>query len=148
MSSMRSATSAAHRVPNHAGPNPRAAGLSALSLPPRIAGSYPSFQPAGGLAPGVLRHHGAAVPSALPHDRRVWSASPGQSHPAVMAVNPHSQWLKEWLGPPVAGSLAESYTSAIPAPLLLRPDRAGAPPQVCRLMTAACCASALGCRIM
>ncbi len=84
---MRSATSAAHRVPNHAGPNPRAAGLSALSPPQRIAGSYLSFQAPGRLAPGVLRHLGADVPSALPHDRRVRNASPGQSHPAVMAGN-------------------------------------------------------------
>ena len=72
---MRSATSAAHRVPSNAGPSPRAAGLSALPPPQRIAGSYPSFQPAGGLAPGVLRHHGAAGPAALPHDRRVRRAS-------------------------------------------------------------------------
>ena len=87
MSSMRSATSAAQRVPNHAGPNPRAAGLSALSPPQRIAGSYPSFQPAGGLAPGVLRHHGAAVPSARPYDCGVRNASPGQTHPSDMAGN-------------------------------------------------------------
>ena len=87
MSSMRSATSAAHRVPNHVGPNPRAAGLSALSPPQRIAGSYPSFQPAGGLAPGVLRHHGAAVPSARPYDCGVRNASPGQTHPSDMAGN-------------------------------------------------------------
>ena len=58
-------------------PGRRAAGLSALSPPQRIAGSYPSFQPAGGLAPGVLRHHGTAVPSAVPHNRQVRNISPG-----------------------------------------------------------------------
>ena len=77
MSSVRSATSATHRVASHAGLNPRAAGLSALSQPQTIAGSYPSFQPAGGLAPGVLRHHGTAIPSAVPHDRQVRNSSPG-----------------------------------------------------------------------
>ena len=51
MSSVRSATSATHRVASHAGPNPRAAGLSALSQPQRIAGSYPSLPPPGGLSP-------------------------------------------------------------------------------------------------
>lgn len=55
----------------------------------RIAGSYPSFQPPGGLAPGILRHLGAAVPPAQPHDRRVRIASPGQTRPAAMAGNPH-----------------------------------------------------------
>ena len=62
MSPVRSATSAAHRVPSHAGPSPRAdgpplhmgrvsPGQSALPPPGRIAGSYLSFQPSGGLAP-------------------------------------------------------------------------------------------------
>ena len=103
---MRSATSAAHRVPNHAGPNPRAAGLSALPPPQRIAGSYPSFQPAGGLAPGGPRHHDAAGSAAVPHDRRVQSTSPGQSHPAVMAGNSpvYSHGCKS--PPPVADGAA------------------------------------------
>ena len=59
MSSARSVTSAAHRMPSHAGPSPRAAGAqfhvghgspgqSALPPPQRIAASYPSFQPPGG----------------------------------------------------------------------------------------------------
>ena len=98
MSSERSATSAAYQMPSHTGPSPRAAGApfhvgggspgqSALPPPQRIAGSYLSFQAPGRLAPGVLRHLGADVPSALPHDRRVRNASPGQSHPAVMAGN-------------------------------------------------------------
>ena len=74
--------------PSHAGPSPRAAGApfhvgrgspgqSALPPPQRIAGSYASFQPLGGLTSGVPRHHGAAVPPALPHDRQVRNASPG-----------------------------------------------------------------------
>ena len=93
-------TSATHRVPSHAGPSPRAAGapigvglgsspgLSVLLPPQRIAGSYPSFQPPGGLAPGVPGgHHGAPGPASLPHDRRVRSPSPGQSHPVEVAGN-------------------------------------------------------------
>ena len=104
-------TSATHRVPSHAGPSPRAAGapigvglgsspgLSVLLPPQRIAGSYPSFQPPGGLAPGVPSHHGAPGPAPLPHDRRVRSPSPGNPTRSrwletalftAMAVNPHS----------------------------------------------------------
>ena len=97
MSPARSATSA-HRVPSHACPSPRAAGApfhigygrpgrSALPPPQGIAGLYTSFQPPGGLAPSVNRHHCAAVPSAPPHDRRVRNASPGQTHLVVMAGN-------------------------------------------------------------
>ena len=88
MSSVRSATSAARRVPSQAGPSPRAAGppfhvgggstgQSALPPPQRVAGSYPSFQPQGGLVPSLPRHPGTAVPSARPHDRRVRNVSPG-----------------------------------------------------------------------
>ena len=45
-------------------------------------------QPSGGLAPGVYHHHSAAVPSALPHDRRVRNVSPGNpTQPEVLAVN-------------------------------------------------------------
>ena len=67
----------------------------------RIVVSYPSFQPPGGLArgfaPGTLRHLGLAVPSALPHDRRVRHADPDNpTRPrwletalfTAMAVNP------------------------------------------------------------
>ena len=62
------------------------------------AGSKSSFQP-----PGVQRHHGAAVPSALPHDRRVRNAEPG---------NPtRSRWLETL----VAQQVAETKTSGIPA---------------------------------
>ena len=99
MSPARSATSA-HRVPSHACPSPRAAGAplsywvrqartvcTATTPPQGIAGLYTSFQPPGGLAPSVNRHHCAAVPSALPHDHRVRNASPGQTHLVVMAGN-------------------------------------------------------------
>ena len=101
MSSVRSETSAARRVPSQAGPSPRAAGppfhvgggstgQSALPPPQRVAGSYPSFQPQGdvtrGLAPGVPGHHGVVEPPARPHDRRVRDVSPG---------NPtQSRWLE------------------------------------------------------
>ena len=51
----------------------------------------PPIQLPGGvvrrLTPGVPRHHGAAASSDLPHDRRVWNASPGQTHPAGMTGN-------------------------------------------------------------
>ena len=98
MSSVRSATSAAHQVPSHSGPSPGAAGApfhvgrsspgrSALPPPQRIAGLYTSFQPPGGLALGMLRHPDAAAPSALPHDSRIRNASPGRAHPAAMAGN-------------------------------------------------------------
>ena len=90
----------------HAGPSPRAAGAtfhvgrgspgqSALPPPQWIAGSYPSFRPPGGLAPGVQSRPGDAVSSPLPHDRRIRSAGPvhppGQSHPAAMAGEPLAQ---------------------------------------------------------
>ena len=39
----------------------------------------------------MLRHHGAAGPSALPHDRRVRNASPGQTHQVAMAGEPLAQ---------------------------------------------------------
>ena len=86
--------------PSHAGPSPRAAGApfhvgrgspgqSALPPPQRIAGSYASFQPLGGLTSGVPRHHRAAVPPALPHDRQVRNASPGSpSRPAWLEIPP------------------------------------------------------------
>ena len=93
MSSVRSETSAARRVPNcHAGRSPRAAG------PPFHVGRGSSGQsalppPKGWLAhtphsshradsPRVyLARPGTAVPPALPHDRR-----PGPDpHPAAMA---------------------------------------------------------------
>ena len=53
--------------------------------------------------PGVLRHIGAAVTSALPHDRRVRNAGPGQTHPAAMAGNspvPATCWRNRagWCG--------------------------------------------------
>ena len=89
------------RVPSHAGASPRAAGL-----PFHFGGAVPDSQhchhPKGslahtphsshwgcarGLALGVLCYHCAAAPSALPHDRRVRNASPGQAHPASMAGN-------------------------------------------------------------
>ena len=101
MSSVHSAMSAAHRVPSHVGASPRAAGL-----PFHFGGAVPDSQhchhPKGslahtphsshwgcarGLALGVLCYHCAAAPSALPHDRRVRNASPGQAHPADMAGN-------------------------------------------------------------
>ena len=47
----------------------------------------PLIPATGRLAPGGPLHHGAAGSAALPHDRRVRSASPGQSHPADMAGN-------------------------------------------------------------
>ena len=42
-----------------------------------------------GRDPGSCRHsqHSAAVPSAVPHDRRVQNAGPGQTHPVGMAGN-------------------------------------------------------------
>ena len=61
-------------------------GLSALPSPGRIAGSYSSFQPLSGLAPGVLRHHGAAGPSALPMIAE--SGTPARDRPT------RSRWLE------------------------------------------------------
>ena len=102
MSSVRSANFRSPPGPSHANPSPRAAGApfhvglgspgqSALPPPQRIAGSYASFQPPGGLArgltSGVPRHHGTAVPPALPHDRRVRNVGPGQAHPVAKAGN-------------------------------------------------------------
>ena len=53
---------------------------------PKTTGSYPSFQPPGRPVPGVQHHHSPAVPSALPHDRRVRNVGPG--HPT------RSRWLE------------------------------------------------------
>ena len=94
-----------------AGPSPRAAGppfhvgggstgQSALPPPQRVAGSYPSFQPQGGvargLAPGVPGHHGVVEPPTRPHDRRVRNVSPG---------NPtQSRWLETALFTAMAGN--------------------------------------------
>ena len=68
----------------------RSPGQPALPPPQRIAGSYTSFQPLR-VRPrpslGVLCYHEAAGSAALPHDRRVRSARPGQSHPAEVAGN-------------------------------------------------------------
>ena len=109
MSSVRSATSAAHRVPSHGNRRPSAAGAP-LQSGAAIPGSQHCHRPKGplahtphssapgGLAMGMLCHSGAAVPLALPHDRRVRTASPGSPiWPAwletglftAMAVNPH-----------------------------------------------------------
>ena len=88
MSSVRSATSAAHRVPSHGNRRPSAAGAP-LQSGAAIPGSQHCHRPKGplahtphssapgGLAMGMLCHSGAAVPLALPHDRRVRTASPG-----------------------------------------------------------------------
>ena len=43
--------------------------------------------PRRGSPAGVLRCHGAAGPPDLPHGHGVWSASPGQPHPAALAGN-------------------------------------------------------------
>ena len=93
MSSVHSATSAAHRVPSHAGANPRAAGP-----PVHFGGAVPDSQqchhPKGslahtphssywgcarGLALGVLCYHCATAPSALPRGRRVRKRQPVRS---------------------------------------------------------------------
>ena len=118
MSSARSVTSAAHRIPSHAGPSPRAAGApfhvgrgspgqAALPSPGRISGSYSSFQPPGGLAPGVHRHHGAAVPSAPPHDRQVPYVRPGNRTRSRSLETPAAQPLagNPTPGIPAAGAL-------------------------------------------
>ena len=107
MFSVRSATFGAHRVPSQGGPSPRAAGphfylggcgrgLSALPSPGRIVGSYSSFQPSSGLAPGVLRHHGAAGPSALPMIAE--SGTPARGRPT------RSRWLETALFTAMAGN--------------------------------------------
>ena len=99
MSSVRSATSAAHRVPSHAGPSPRAASTRPSTLGAAVPGSHncrnpkgplahtPHSSAPGELALGVFHHHSAAVTWDLPHDRRVQSASPGQTHQVDMAGN-------------------------------------------------------------
>ena len=95
---VRSATSAAHRVPSNVGPSPRAAGMP-LPVGAAIPGSQHCHRPKGalahtlhsrapgGLASGMLRHPSAAVPLALPHDHRARNASPCQTHPTAMAGN-------------------------------------------------------------
>ena len=59
----------------------------------------PLISATGRTRPGMRRHHGAAVPSAVPHDRQVRNISPGNpTRPGwletalftAMAVNPHS----------------------------------------------------------
>ena len=112
MSSMRSATSAAHRVPS---PPAQARGLLErhsmlgavvpdrqhchrpkdrwlIPLIPALGGSPSDSPRVYSAAPG------AAVPSALPYDRRVRNASLSQTHATpwletalftAMAVNPH-----------------------------------------------------------
>ena len=45
-----------------------------------LEGSIPLIPAPGGLAPGVLHHHGSAAPSALPHDSRIRNVDPGQTH--------------------------------------------------------------------
>ena len=98
MSSVRSATSAAHRVPSHGNRRPSAAGAP-LQSGAAIPGSQHCHRPKGplahtphssapgGLAMGMLCHSGAAVPLALPHDHRVRTASPCQTHPVEVAGN-------------------------------------------------------------
>ena len=130
VSSVRSANVGSPPGPSHANPSPRAVGAplhvglgspgqSALPPPQRIAGSYASFQPPGGLArgltSGVPRHHGTVVPPALPHDRRVWNVGPGQTHLVAKAGNFPFVSLRGWLENPVYSSLAGRYTFAIPA---------------------------------
>ena len=83
MSSVRSATYAARRVPSHAGPSRRSAGApfhggggspgqSALPPPGRVVGLYPSFQPTdwGLLArPPAGEFASVSAPGAEPVDR-------------------------------------------------------------------------------
>ena len=110
MSSVRSATSAAHRVPSHAGPNPRATGA-----PFHVGAAAPDSQhcrrPVGSLAHSPHSSHRAASPQmyittmVLLHHRpcrmiaesgtpaRARATRPAWLETALfpaMAVNPHS----------------------------------------------------------
>ena len=124
MSSVRSATSAARRVPSQAGPSPRAAG------PPFHVGGGSTGQSALPPPQWVLAHtphssHRAdpprvylAAPALRYHRPCRMIAGPGQNHPATMAREPlpQTRCLRRSLDPAV-GRLPEDGRVRIAAKL-------------------------------
>ena len=72
----------AGQIPLQVEPPPLVPGFQRSALPRRTGATPQHGSPAG-----VLRCHGAAGPPGLPHGHGVWSASPGQPQPEVLAGN-------------------------------------------------------------